>query len=75
VHYIPIQNDYSDLLDALVFFRGDPSGLRAHEDMAERIATAGRDWSVRYWRMEDLTAYMFRSVLLLASSALKTDFV
>ncbi|EGO19794.1 glycosyltransferase family 90 protein [Serpula lacrymans var. lacrymans S7.9] len=34
VHYIPIQLDLSDLYDALVFFRGDPTGAGAHEDLA-----------------------------------------
>ncbi|KAJ6629381.1 hypothetical protein B0H10DRAFT_2208785 [Mycena sp. CBHHK59/15] len=63
VHYIPVQNDYSDLLDALVFFRGDPAGVGAHDEIARRIASAGRDWSLRFWRKEDLTAYMFRLFL------------
>ncbi|KAJ7143768.1 glycosyl transferase family 90-domain-containing protein [Mycena epipterygia] len=63
VHYIPIQNSYVDLLDALVFFRGDPAGAGAHDDMARRIAAAGREWSRRYWRKEDLTAYMYRLFL------------
>ncbi|KAF5310074.1 hypothetical protein D9619_010334 [Psilocybe cf. subviscida] len=30
VHYIPIQNDLSNPMDALVFFRGDPVGNGAH---------------------------------------------
>ncbi|KAJ7474737.1 glycosyl transferase family 90-domain-containing protein [Mycena latifolia] len=63
VHYVPIQNSYADLLDALVFFRGDPSGANAHDDMARRIAGAGREWSRRYWRKEDLVAYMYRLFL------------
>ncbi|KAJ7227400.1 glycosyl transferase family 90-domain-containing protein [Mycena pura] len=63
VHYIPIQNSYADLLDALVFFRGDPAGRGAHDDMAARIAAAGREWSRRYWRKEDLVAYNYRLFL------------
>ncbi|KAJ6555186.1 glycosyl transferase family 90-domain-containing protein [Mycena vulgaris] len=63
VHYIPVQNSYADLLDALVFFRGDPAGAGAHDEMARRIAGAGREWSRRYWRKEDLTAYMYRLFL------------
>ncbi|KAG6817367.1 hypothetical protein H0H87_009554 [Tephrocybe sp. NHM501043] len=59
VHYIPIQTDLSDLPDALTFFRGDPNGERAHEDLGRKIAAAGREWSLKYWRKEDLTAYMF----------------
>ncbi|KAJ7080641.1 glycosyl transferase family 90-domain-containing protein [Mycena belliarum] len=63
VHYVPVQNSYVDLFDALVFFRGDPAGGGAHDDMARRIAAAGREWSRRYWRKEDLTAYMYRLFL------------
>jgi hypothetical protein len=60
VHYIPIQLDLSDLHDALLFFRGDANGDGAHEDMARKIAVAGREWSMTFWRKEDLTAYFFR---------------
>ncbi|KAF8629521.1 hypothetical protein AX17_005647 [Amanita inopinata Kibby_2008] len=36
---------------------------RHHEDLAKKIAEAGREWSLKYWRKEDLTAYMFRLFL------------
>lgn len=62
VHYIPIQNDLSDLWDALTFFRGGPGGTGAHEDLARKIAEEGRRWSKRFWREEDMTAYMYRFV-------------
>jgi len=62
VHYIPVQVDLSDLYDSLVFFRGDPNGDNAHDDLARKIASAGRQWSKTFWRKEDLTAYMFRSI-------------
>ncbi|KAH8114400.1 glycosyl transferase family 90-domain-containing protein [Phellopilus nigrolimitatus] len=60
VHYVPVQLDYSDLYDSLIFFGGDLSGEGAHEEMARSIANAGRDWVARYWRKEDVVAYMFR---------------
>lgn len=60
VHYVPIQIDYSDLYDALLFFRGDPSGHGAHEDLAKKIARQGREWSLGYWRREDMVAYLYR---------------
>ncbi|KAG6887518.1 hypothetical protein C0995_014656 [Termitomyces sp. Mi166 len=63
VHYIPVQIDLSDLADSLTFFRGDPNGDGAHDDLARKIAMAGRDWSLRFWRRQDLTAYMFRLFL------------
>jgi hypothetical protein len=62
VHYVPIQLDLSDLHDAVVFFRGDASGAGAHEDLARKIAVAGRVWSKTFWRREDMVAYFFRYV-------------
>ncbi|KAH7890255.1 glycosyl transferase family 90-domain-containing protein [Phlebopus sp. FC_14] len=63
VHYVPIQVDYSDLYDAMVFFRGDLDGTGAHEDVAARMARQGREWSRGFWRREDMVAYMFRLFL------------
>lgn len=60
VHYIPVQVDLSDLYDSLLFFRGDLHGNNGHDHLARKIALAGREWSLRFWRREDLTAYMFR---------------
>lgn len=60
VHYVPIQVDLSDLHDALLFFRGDASGVGSHEYMARKIAQAGRQWSKQFWREEDLVSYFFR---------------
>ncbi|TRM69723.1 glycosyltransferase family 90 protein [Schizophyllum amplum] len=63
LHYVPVQMDYSDLYDALVFFRGDENGEGAHDDLARKIAVQGRKWSKDYWRREDLQAYFIRSLL------------
>jgi len=60
LHYVPVQQDYADLYDALLFFGGDVSGEGAHDALAQRMGTAGREWVRRYWREEDATAYMFR---------------
>jgi len=62
VHYVPIQSDYSDLYDTLVFFRGDLAGRGAHEELAAKIAKEGREWSLAFWREEDMVAYLFRCV-------------
>ncbi|KAG2340814.1 hypothetical protein BDR05DRAFT_889164 [Suillus weaverae] len=63
VHYVPVQVDLSDLYDTFTFFRGGLEGEGAHEDLAKKIAAAGREWSQIYWRREDLTAYTFRLFL------------
>ena len=53
VHYVPIQVTYSDLYDALTFFR-------THEEAAAKIAAAGKQWSQQFWRNEDMSAYLYR---------------
>ena len=53
VHYVPIQISYADLYDALAFFR-------THDDLAESIATQGKEWSQNFWRKEDMAAYLYR---------------
>ncbi|KAF7303773.1 hypothetical protein MIND_00606900 [Mycena indigotica] len=63
VHYIPIQLDLNDLHDAVIFFRGDSSGVGAHEDLARKIAEQGRAWSRRFWRREDMVAHFYRLIL------------
>ncbi|KAK0204215.1 hypothetical protein DFS33DRAFT_1384472 [Desarmillaria ectypa] len=63
VHYIPIHVDYSDLRDILVFFHDDLKGDNNHQDLARKIASAGRDWSRTFWRKEDMTAYNHRVFL------------
>jgi len=52
--------DLSDLYDSLTFFRGDLYSEDAHEELAARIALAGRAWAKTFWREEDMNAYMFR---------------
>ena len=63
VHYVPILSDYSDLFDALVFFRGDLKGEGGNEEMAKRIGESGAQWTKQFARREDMVAYMFRYVL------------
>ncbi|OJA11479.1 hypothetical protein AZE42_12440 [Rhizopogon vesiculosus] len=41
VHDIPIQNTYSNLYDALVFFRSDLVGRGAYEELVAKIAREG----------------------------------
>jgi hypothetical protein len=62
VHYVPVQVDLSDLYDVLTFFRGDVSrgGKGGHDEIAQKIARQGREWSGKYWRREDMVAYTVR---------------
>jgi len=52
VHYVPVKLDYGDIYDVLAFFRGLPDGTPGHEELAEKIASAGRRWVEQFWRNE-----------------------
>ncbi|KAI6141005.1 glycosyl transferase family 90-domain-containing protein [Pisolithus tinctorius] len=56
VHYVPIQVTYADLYDVVAFFRN-------HDEAAAKIASAGKEWSQRFWRKEDMSAYLYRLLL------------
>ncbi|KAI6096328.1 glycosyl transferase family 90-domain-containing protein [Pisolithus croceorrhizus] len=56
VHYVPIQVTYADLYDVIAFFRN-------HDEAAAKIAGAGKQWSQRSWRKEDMSAYLYRLLL------------
>ncbi|GAA6063769.1 hypothetical protein JCM10212_006265 [Sporobolomyces blumeae] len=64
VHYVPLKVDYSDLFSIMTFFRGSPyDGSGSHDDLAEKIATAGAEWAKSMWRWQDMQAYLLRLVL------------
>ncbi|KAI5996980.1 glycosyl transferase family 90-domain-containing protein, partial [Pisolithus albus] len=56
VHYVPIQVTYADLYDVIAFFRN-------HDEAAAKIAGAGKQWSQKFWRKEDMSAYLYRLLL------------
>ncbi|GMK58662.1 hypothetical protein CspeluHIS016_0601040 [Cutaneotrichosporon spelunceum] len=59
-HYIPIKADLTDLYDVMTFFHD------GHDDIAAKIAKAGKEWSHTFWRQEDMMSYQFRLFLELA---------
>ncbi|KAG8987720.1 Glycosyltransferase Family 90 domain containing protein [Tulasnella sp. 427] len=65
VHYVPVKYDYTDLYDIMAFFKGDIDGMgsKGHDDVAAQIGSAGRSWSVTYFRKEDMIAYAYRLFL------------
>lgn len=72
VHYVPVKNDFTDLYDIMTFFEGG-SSLDAPNDethtpgvndaIAKKIALQGKEWTKKFWRKEDMIAYMFRYAL------------
>lgn len=63
VHYVPIKIDYSDLFDVMAFFSGDLEGRNGHEEEAKKIAAAGKEYTAKHWRYEDMEVYFFRLAL------------
>lgn len=63
VHFIPVKLDYSDLHDSLAFFAGDVDGLGGDDELAQEIANQGKEWAAKFYRKEDMTAYVFRLYL------------
>ncbi|GAA6003242.1 hypothetical protein JCM10207_001821 [Rhodosporidiobolus poonsookiae] len=66
VHYVPTRMDYADLYNLLAFFDGglDPATREGnHDDLAEEIALAGKEWAETHWRVVDMQAYLFRLLL------------
>lgn len=57
------QVDYSDLYDIMTFFHGTPEGHGSHDDLAQKIGLAGKNWARDHWRKQDMAAYMCKSAL------------
>ncbi|OJA11995.1 hypothetical protein AZE42_04741 [Rhizopogon vesiculosus] len=74
VYYIPIQNNYSDLYDVIVFFCGDLAGRGAQDELAAQIAREARELSSTFYR-EDMVTYSFGCVRALFLSWLWRDVV
>ncbi|GJN90525.1 hypothetical protein Rhopal_003536-T1 [Rhodotorula paludigena] len=62
-HYIPLQSDYSDLVDLAAYFIGAPDGTGSHDAQAKRIAQQGKKWAEEHMRDVDMAAYVFRLYL------------
>lgn len=60
VHYIPVKADLTDLYDVMSFFHD------GHDDLAKKIASAGKQWSTTFYRRDDMISYEFRLLLELA---------
>ncbi|EGG10345.1 family 90 glycosyltransferase [Melampsora larici-populina 98AG31] len=61
--YVPVRLDYQDLYDIMAFFTGDLNGEGAQDEEGRKIGEAGKTWTERFWRKEDMQAYMFRLIL------------
>ncbi|KAK6429573.1 hypothetical protein LTR95_014281 [Oleoguttula sp. CCFEE 5521] len=64
IHFVPMDNTFADVYGIMEYFLGnDRVGLEGHDEVAERIASAGKKWKERVLRREDLLGYVFRVLL------------
>jgi hypothetical protein len=51
----PMQLDFSDLYNIMVFFVGSPDGRQAgRDDLAQQIAEQGKKFAEEHWRWENM---------------------
>lgn len=56
--------DATDLPSLMAFFAGAPAThANAHDDLARAIGARGREFAARYWRKEDIQAWVWRTLL------------
>ncbi|KAH6670939.1 hypothetical protein F5X68DRAFT_278823 [Plectosphaerella plurivora] len=63
-HYVPMDTRFIDYYGIMQYFLGYPAaGLPGHDEQAERIATAGKEWAEKALRREDMQIYTLRLLL------------
>lgn len=62
-HFVPMDNRFGDWYAIMEYFLGYEDIVAAHDEEAERIATAGKEWAEKVLRKEDMQIYTFRLLL------------
>ncbi|KAH8156314.1 hypothetical protein CIB48_g11931 [Xylaria polymorpha] len=57
VHFVPFENTFVDIYAILEYY------LKGHDDEAQKIAEAGKDWAEKVMRREDMKLYVWRLLL------------
>jgi hypothetical protein len=57
VHFVPMDTTYLDIYGIMTYFLG------GHDDVARKIALAGKAWGERVLRREDMQIYTYRLLL------------
>ncbi|CAI7638061.1 unnamed protein product, partial [Penicillium pancosmium] len=57
VHFVPMDTTYLDIYGIMAYFLG------GHDDVARKIALAGKAWSEKVLRREDMQIYTYRLLL------------
>ncbi|KAH6649565.1 hypothetical protein F5144DRAFT_478046 [Chaetomium tenue] len=61
-HFVPMDSRFGDWYGVLEYFVG-VGGKGGRDDVAERIAMAGREWAGKVLRREDMQVYVLRLLL------------
>ena len=57
-------DSFADIYGIMEYFIGNENvGLAGHDDVAEKIATEGKEWTERVLRKEDMQIYVMRLLL------------
>ncbi|KAK4146663.1 uncharacterized protein C8A04DRAFT_34855 [Dichotomopilus funicola] len=62
-HFVPMDSRFGDWFGLLEYFVGNGDTKPARDHVAERIATAGKQWAARVLRKEDMQVYVLRLLL------------
>lgn len=63
-HFVPMDTRFGDWYGIMEYFLGDRErGVRGHDEVAEKIAMAGREWAAKALRKEDMQVYVLRLLL------------
>ncbi|KAL1853584.1 hypothetical protein VTK73DRAFT_8926 [Phialemonium thermophilum] len=62
-HFVPMDNRYADWYAIMQYFLGYGDEVPGHDAVAERIATAGKEWAERALRPDDMQIYVHRLLL------------
>ncbi|KAK1777691.1 hypothetical protein QBC45DRAFT_183544 [Copromyces sp. CBS 386.78] len=70
-HFVPMDNRYSDWFGIMEYFVGYGDKVKGHDQVAQAIAMAGKEWADKALRKEDMQVYVLR--LLLEYARLSAD--
>ena len=62
VHFVPMDNTFIDIYGLVEYFLGTKL-VEGHDDVARKIALAGKAWTERVLRREDMQVYVLRLLL------------
>lgn len=62
-HFVPMDSRFIDYYGIMQYFLGYDEKVADHDQVAQKIASEGRDWARRVLRKEDMLIYVWRLLL------------